>query len=155
MSVHKTTAAARDLFHLEAAHSSDSETESGTEWERPPDRAFCVDSLFDRSNARHNENGVSVQYTELALVASKPRRLWFMGASCLRGRGGGGKEDCGSGVLQGATFGQVARAALTSPSPPPRCTQQAAGNVLLLMAAVCVRKLQLFWGGELLFRVWR
>ena len=54
MSVHKTTAAARDLFHLEAAHSSDSETESGTEWERPPDRAFCVDSLFDRSNARRN-----------------------------------------------------------------------------------------------------
>ena len=85
MPLRNMTAAARDLFHLGAAHSSDSKTESDTEWERPPDRAFCVDSLFDRSNARHNENGVSVQHTELALVASKPRRLWFMGASCLRG----------------------------------------------------------------------
>jgi len=55
MHVHKMTAAARYLFHLGAAHSSDSETESDTEWERPPDRAFCVDSLFDRSNARRNE----------------------------------------------------------------------------------------------------
>ena len=88
MLMRNMTAAARDLFHLGAAHSSDSEIESDAEWERPPDRAFCVDSLFDRSNARHNENGVSVQHIELALVASKPRRLWFMGASCLREGGG-------------------------------------------------------------------
>ena len=48
------------------------------------------------------------------------------------GRGGGGKKDCGSGVFQGvaklarATFRQVARAALSSPSSPPRCAQQRA-----------------------------
>ena len=99
MPVHKMTAAARDLFHLGAAHSSDSETESDTERERPPDRAFCVNSLVDRPNARHN--GMVPPCNTPSLRLSRPSP----GASVVYGRilperrrGGGGKKDCGSGV---------------------------------------------------------
>ena len=89
MPVRKMNAAARDLFHLGAAHSSDSETESDAEWERPPDGAFCVDSLFDRSNARNNEMVPPCDTPSLRLALPSPALVH--GCILLEGgRGGAG-----------------------------------------------------------------
>ena len=59
MSVRKITAAARALFDLEAAHSSESETESDTESECAFDRAFIdVDAVFGSSDEPGDESSV-------------------------------------------------------------------------------------------------
>ena len=109
-----------------------------TEVERPPHREHVAVHHVITSNTPSLRLSRSKHTHEVdvhvATAGSEiPRNLvhegiWFMGESCLRG--GGGNKDCGSGVFQDvatlarATFGEVSRAALPSPSSPPRSAQQ-------------------------------
>ena len=125
------TAAACDIFHLGAAYSSDSETETLIGGFRPTAPSVSIHSSTGRTPAATRW---CLRATHKACACRVQAQAPLVHGRILpeRWRGGGGKKDRGSGVFQDvatlarATFGQVARAALPSPSSPPRCAQQAA-----------------------------